>query len=272
MAHLADERTTVNRKPCIGWDNRLYDVTLSGAAAVGFPAIAARTYQTYEGWAPTGGTGNLTATMSTSITLGYVGALFMSTPDSATVQLYIDGEPIGFGVPAQGPVMWLLDDASATVVTIEVQGMTSGFVANLSAGPRLELPSKLYVGHTPITYGRDTVRTSGLSESGQYLGTIERRRSVATGVSMSNVEPQTYRDEIDAFVAQAQIRPHYWAWRSVIPGLDVLATLSPEINVDVTTPRTEVGYVTVPNAPTVSNEKSNGMMQIGWSLAGIEQR
>lgn len=280
MSHLQDLRANPQNRPVMAAANILSSASMSSTGAVaGFAALGARTYQTYEGWRPSGGTGRLTATASGSIT--YVGALFVSAPTNAKVQLFVNGARRGWSMPASGACLWLLDSVSASSVALDVSGLSTGHVANIMAGVRTELERNIYVGHTPITLGRNVQRVQGVSERGQYLGTIIRRRTLGTSVSMSNITPAYYRDTIDPTLRLLERQPMYFSWRQWIEaggsllteeGFGLLTEDREPIGYTVASPYDEIGYAWMDGDPAIANERANGMMSMSMGLSGMDGR
>ncbi|MCK4957754.1 MAG: hypothetical protein KAT00_00100 [Planctomycetes bacterium] len=147
--------------------------------------------------------------------------------------------------------MILFNVAAPTEVEIIITGATDpAKIAVLYLGKAIRLEREIYVGHTPITYGRQRKAINGLSENGQYLGQLVVRETLTTSVSLQNLTPAWYRSTLDAFFAEKPRRPCFWAWR-------------PEGYPD------EVGYAWVEGDPVPVNQRSNGMMSIVWQLRGI---
>lgn len=281
---LLDLRTTPTNQPVMAWKNAVRTSGMSGSSAVaGFSANAARTYQTYEGWRPTGGTGTLTSTFSQR-SINYVGATLVGTPTGSKLQLRISTNgstftTLGGLLNADTPALWLLDDtANVVAVRIEVFGMTTGYVANLMAGTRTELQRKLYVSHTPIKYGRETTRLRGVAENGSFMGTIIRRRTIGTSVSVENLTPAYYRDTLDPMFVALQEQPHYFAWRAWIAdpawitdenGKAITDESGVKLHDTTASPLDEVAYAWADPDPNMGNSRPNGMVQASWSLSGI---
>jgi hypothetical protein len=123
-------------------------------------------------------------------------------------------------------------------------------IAVLYAGLSTILQRDIYVGHTPITYGRGVETVGGYSESGQYLGEIVRRESRTTQVALKNLTPLWYRETLDPFFAQRPRRPAFWAWRpSTYPQ--------------------ETAFAWLNGSPRPVNARSNGMMSVTFDLEGI---
>lgn len=122
--------------------------------------------------------------------------------------------------------------------------------AVMYAGKLLVLQRRIYVGHTPITFGRRTTITNGMSESGQFLGRIVMGQFLVTEVSLQNLTPSWYRANMDPFVQAAREEPFFFAWR---PGG------YPE----------EVGYAWLTGDPSPVNSRSNGMMEVQLQMSGV---
>lgn len=123
-------------------------------------------------------------------------------------------------------------------------------IAVLYVGEILALQRRIYVGHTPFTYARNTTISSGRSENGQFLGRVIRREFRQSNVDLQNITPGWYRSHMEPFIESARARPFFWAWRpSQYPA--------------------EVGYAWLTNDVQVSNARANGMMQFSLSMQGV---
>jgi len=159
-------------------------------------------------------------------------------------------------VPAQSvsdkqALLFLNNIASPDTVEIIISGATSPpRIAVLYVGKALRLQRNIYVGHTPISYGRKRTAINGVSENGQYLGEIVVREMNMTSVNLQNLTPDWYRQNLDPFFALSPRVPCFWAWR-------------PSKYED------EVGYCWVEGDPQMSNQRSNGMVECSWNFKGI---
>jgi hypothetical protein len=148
-------------------------------------------------------------------------------------------------------ILFLRGIATPTTIEIVITGATEAAkIGVLYIGKKLELQRGLYVGHTPVTYGRDRVAVNGVSENGQYLGEIVVRQTNSTQVSLQNLTPEWYRSMLDPYFALSPRIPCFFAWK-------------PEKY------PAEVGYVWVEGNPKPTNQRSNGMMQIDWNFKGV---
>ena len=154
-------------------------------------------------------------------------------------------------VPNRDALLLILAVATPTTIQIVISGaQVAAKVAVVYAGKSLILERGLYVGHTPITYGRDRTAINGISENGQYLGEIVVRETNSTQVSLKNLTPLWYRENLDPFFSASPRAPCFWSWRSIdYPS--------------------EVGYCWTEGNPKPVNQLSNGMMSIDWNFKGI---
>ena len=154
-------------------------------------------------------------------------------------------------VPARQVLLYSINEAEPDGIRISIRNNpTPPSIAVLYAGVSTILQRNLYVGHTPITLGRNVSTVGGYSENGQYLGEVVRREGRSTSVQLSNLTPTWYRGELDPFIAQRPRKPAFFAWRpSSYPA--------------------EVGYVWLSGSPRPSNQRANGMMEISMEFEGI---
>ena len=147
-------------------------------------------------------------------------------------------------------LLFLQNPAFPDTVEIIISGATDApQIGVMYVGKSLRLERNIYVGHTPITYGRKRTSINGLSENGQYLGAIDVRQVNMTSVSLQNLTPIWYRTMLDPFFKLSPRPPCFWAWR-------------PETYPD------EVGFAWIEGDPSMSNQKSNGMVQADWTFKG----
>ena len=149
-------------------------------------------------------------------------------------------------------LLFLFASASPSTIQIDIRGATNAAkIAVVYVGQSVQLERDIYVGHTPINYGRDRSVVNGVSQSGEFLGEIVTNQSLSTNVSLQNLTPIWYRENLDPYFRQSPRLPCFWAWRPL-------------------TYATEVGYCWVEGNPRPVNQRSNGMMSISWNFRGIE--
>lgn len=167
------------------------------------------------------------------------GSTFVDLTDTQT---FANDDPIMFRFTKQNYTDIKIVFGAATAVALQV--------AVVFCGPLLTLQRKIYVGHTPINYGRQTVNVNGMSESGQFLGRLYVSGGRATSVSMKNLTPDWFRDFFDPFAIAAQETPFFFAWR-------------PDEYPD------EIGYCWMSSDPKMTNQSSNGLVSVDMNLGGI---
>jgi len=156
-----------------------------------------------------------------------------------------------FTVPSRQVLMFLFAEAEPDTIRIRIRNNSEApRIAVIYVGRVTLLQRRIYVGHTPVTMGRTVETVGGYSESGQYLGEVQRREGRQTSVSLQNLTPSWYRKTLDPFIAQRPRRPAFFAWRPESYG-------------------TEVGYVWLTGNPQPSNQRANGMMQIDMDFEAI---
>lgn len=129
-------------------------------------------------------------------------------------------------------------------------GVVPPSIGVLYVGRILAMQRRLYVGHTPFPQARSTDVSSGRSENGQFLGRVLRREFLETGADFQNLTPAWFRTNVDPFIESARVNPFFWAWR---PGDYPF----------------ETGFAWLKSDPQVSNQRSNGMMQMSFQFQGV---
>ena len=222
----------------------------------GFPATNLANPATAFGWEATTAVDQTITILNPSTTsIDYVGiARHNLSQPGLEVSIRFDGVVAqDFTVVSdKQALLFLFTSASPSTIQIDIRGITNpAKIAVLYIGRSLDLQRNIYVGHTPVNYGRDRSTINGVSQSGEFLGEIILDQTQSTSISLQNLTPEWYRSELDAFFAAKPRNPAFWAWR---PG-DYPA---------------EVGYCWVEGNPRPVNQRSNGMMSIDWNFRGIE--
>jgi hypothetical protein len=231
MGQIVDFRTTRTEAPVIAHRNYCADGTASSTgAAAGYPAAAAITYATYEGWRPSTNDNSITVTFSADRTINYIAAVYEGVECDDTIMVQAQYTVSGAGsatrvvksgqalyfLAAPGVTLWLLDDVEnvESITLVVLGGNTSSFrLATLMAGLRTELPRNIYVGATPLGYGRQTVLATNRAEDGGFLGRIVRRQSFSNSWQMANITASDYRSIIEPWARASTTQPFIMAWR-----------------------------------------------------------
>jgi hypothetical protein len=121
-------------------------------------------------------------------------------------------------------------------------------------GEVLTIPRRIYVGHTPLPYGREIEVGVGTSTNGQFLGRVLESVMFRTGVNFENLDPTFYREEFDPFVRACLDRPFFWAWRPQRYDTE-----------------TAFAWFSGNSVPVPQNQRENGWMSVSFNLEGVTQ-
>lgn len=238
----------------IAWQNRVTSANVTATSElISAPITNVSNPATAFGWHA-----ETTATQTITITLDgqeidFVGiAKHNLNQIGLTVDVRLNGVSVLFSSNfTEQAILFVLNTASPSTVEIVISGATvAPKIAVVYVGKAMKLERNIYVGHTPMNYGRNRSAINGVSENGQYLGEIVVRESRQTSVQLQNLTPAWYRSTLDPFFAAKPRQPCFFAWR-------------PASYPD------EVSYCWIEGDPTVSNQRSNGMMQASWNFRGI---
>jgi hypothetical protein len=153
--------------------------------------------------------------------------------------------------PSDGPLMFRFAPQAVASIRIRMKpGLAAPTAAVVYLGKLLVLQRRIYVGHTPMPYGRVLTVANHRSISGAFLGTIVLSQKTQTNIDLQNLTADWYRAHMEPFLLAAQEAPFFFAWR---PG----------------SYPNECGYAWLAGDPKVSNQRSNGMMQVSLDLGGI---
>jgi hypothetical protein len=249
------------RNPRIGWHNLVTFLNLAASSsAVGFPVTNLSNGATYLTWKATGtGTQTITVDLGEPTLVDYVGIArhnFATAGIGYVLQSSNDGTTWGDLDDSQTPtddgvILHQFEEVEARYIRLSLAaGSIPASIAVLHVGRILVCQRRIYVGHTPTPMGRESVVSTGLSESGQFLGRVRRRRLIAGKVALANLEPVWYRENFDPFAEVADVQPFFWAWRPL-------------------SYPSELAYCWAMDDVRSSNQRSNGMMQVEFSFQGI---
>lgn len=181
----------------------------------GFPFLSALNPATYESWRPTSpAVVNIDA--GEPVPVDYI-AMQQSGISLLTVEYSNDDidyvEAISYSPGGDGATMGLFPVTTARYWRITIAG-SSLRIIKLNLGRALAMQRAMYQGHSPINLSRITAVRPSVSETGQFLGSVEQRLGTATRASWDNLSAQWYRDNFDPFVAYGpRVFPFFFAWR-----------------------------------------------------------
>lgn len=148
-------------------------------------------------------------------------------------------------------IVWYFTAITADYWRIKITPLSGTYpkIGVVYIGEAVRLQRRIYVDHTPITYGRQTNVVHGMSERGDYLGRIVKNRVLSSSVEQENVTASYYRTIIEPFVKHADVdsKPYFFAWRPASYPV-------------------EVGYCWNTQNIVPSNQRSNGMMQFSINM------
>lgn len=249
---------TLPNNPRIGYRTILPDCTMAATGeAVGFPVdnlANPATYLPWKGDDAAGQTISITPTASTPVNylgiarhnLAGVQYTLQSSPDNSAWTTVVQATPSD-----NAPIVHAFDEVDQPYYRLVLgAGSVAPSIAVLYLGEILTIQRRIHVGHTPAQLGRVREISSGVSESGQYLGRVLRAETFETSVDLVNLTSTHFYDDIDPFLDLAAVTPFFWARRP---------TARPD----------EVVFAWMQGNPQVSNQRNNGMMQVSWKMQGI---
>lgn len=153
--------------------------------------------------------------------------------------------------PNDGPILMRFTPQAIAQIRVRLQpGTAAPKAAVVYCGALLVLQPRLYVGHTPMPYGRSLMTANPRSISGAFLGRIVLSEKTGTSIDLQNLTPAWYRTYMEPFLIAAKELPFFFAWRpSSYPY--------------------EVGYGWLAGDPKPVNQRNNGMMQVTLDLEGV---
>jgi hypothetical protein len=155
-------------------------------------------------------------------------------------------------VPNDAPIIFRFTEGDFTAFRINFEGTLSAppEAAVIYIGRILVLERKVWIEHTPITYGRLAKIANGRSESGNFLGRIVLNERNESSVNVQHISPTFYRTDIDPFIAASKEVPFFFAWRPArYPN--------------------ETGYAWMMNEPRVTHASPHGLMQLQLDMQGL---
>lgn len=196
----------------------------------------------------------ITLTNATATAVDYLGIARHNLGEiGAEIRIRFNGVTVRDWSPVsnQQSLLIIFEEATPTTIQVDLRNMSQAArIAVIYCGQSVKLQRNIYVGHTPVTYGRNRRAIQGVSQSGEYLGEVVLSETLSTQVSLQNLTPDWYRAELDPYFALNPRRPCFFAWR---PGKYPA----------------EVAYCWPTGNPQPVNQRSNGMMSINWTFTGI---
>lgn len=213
--------------PRIGYDTKVTSDTITADYEDSdHPLTNILDTNTFEYWKSTSyGTQYLTITLPVHTGIDYLavsGHNFRSALVRFTLQMrantsasWADVYPEITKFTGDEPLIIHFENTYNRYFRVKVYSTASTFpkITNLLLGKILTIPRHLYVGHSPLSHGRDIVMSRAESESGEFMGTVVRRRMLDGDAGLKNIPEKFFRSHIVPFINSAESRAFVWAWR-----------------------------------------------------------
>lgn len=233
----------------------------AGSPDPGFPVTNLANPSTNFRWRASNSAGRIITIQNAGASINYIGiARHNLNQENIQVRIDFNGVTVYDFQPVfnEQSLLFVFQEAMPTTIEIYIQDPSN---INASIGNPLEIAAiyvglgirlerNIYVGHTPITMGRNRTAINGVSQSGEYLGEIVTNQSLSTNVTLSNLTPSWYRSILDPFFKRNPRGPCFFAWRPA-------------------SYPSEVSYCWVTGNPRPENSRANGMMGVSFDLVGI---
>lgn len=253
-----------SRNPRIGWHTVLTATNIGASSTdASFPAANMVNPLTYQPWKSDDGVSEqqISVSLDASELVNYVGIAVHNFGSTGTT-FHVESSANGSDWTERTDEIAPTDDR---VIMVEFPDVTAQYfrlvltpgeeyeppqIAILHIGAMLRLPHRIYVGHVPAVFARETTLSTGFSEDGQFLGRVVRRQIFGTEVELQNLDAAWYRDSFEPFVEAATETPFFFAWRG-----DQFTN--------------EGALLWLMADPKPKNQRANGMMQVSLQVQGI---
>ena len=256
---LSDEDFNEN-SPLIGYINY---VTIANIAAENsdaeFPVTNLANSNTLLRWQAADTTEQvITVTLNGSEPVDYIG---LARHNLGSVQAHVSVEVDYSGswtevIPehvfgSDDPLIFRFEKETYDGVRIRIKSATAvPTIAVMYCGELTPVQRRIHNGHTPINLARLRDRRTGMSDTGEFLGTIIVGGKSSTTISLPFLTAAWYRSVFNVFARATEGEAWFFAWRPQDYPL-------------------EVGYVWRVGDVIPKNDKSNGMMTVSMNVAGI---
>ena len=223
------------------------------------PAWLTSTPSTAERWKTSSDNYHLWVANVNDAVCDYIGIAAMKGTfgSQIDVKVVIDGVLTQVYGPAiiidESPIFIMFEpgEVGAVAITFTSDTAFSLEVGNIHVGKSVFLPRNIYVGHTPINYGRQPQTEFSISDNSNFLGQVNTGVTLRSSVDMKNIPPAFYRELLyPKFHIPSETSPFFWAWR-------------PQSYPN------EVGFCWLTSPMSVANDMSNGYMSINFAMMGF---
>lgn len=265
MIRISDPSPTLDsRHPRIGYASLLLDIPGAVLAATSEtddePASNLRNPATYLRWrATSSATQNLDIDAGSAVTVGYwaIASHNLGTV-GATARLYYSDNAMSWTAAATGLApaddRVQIDEVAPTshrYWRLAITGASAApAIGVLYVGEILQVPTRVSVGHAPITLARKTQVVGGTSESGEFLGRRALRDAYQTQAAFGHLTLTWVNAHWKPFSQATRLRGFFWARRPVRDA-------------------DETAYCWTTDDPAASIAMANGMLQAQVSMQGM---
>ena len=223
------------------------------------PAWLTSTPSTAERWKTSSASYHIWVASLDDVKVDYIGIAAHRGLIGRQIRIvYVDDAGVGviygpFQITDSSPIFVNFEEIEPATIVVVFESVDdfSFEVGNIYVGKSVFLPRNIYVGHTPITFGRNASRLIENSDNGNYLGNVRTKVSLGSSVNMSNIDQDYYRSELfKQFHIPAEVRPFFWAWRPNDRPL-------------------EAGFCWTNGDVRVVNDSPNGDMALSFSMTGF---
>jgi hypothetical protein len=248
-----------NKPILAGQTKALADNTVATSENASYPAINMVNPNENQRWeSSTSSEQYITVTLSQDEYIDYIAFaghnfgdddfdLSVETFDGSTWVERLEPQPLTNNKPA----ILKIDPVLCSGVRLKIGASdTTPTISVLYAGLSVELERNIYVGHTPIPYGKTSNVVNGMSESGRFLGRIVIGENYNTDIELNNITPSFFRTKVNPFFIDAEEKPFFFAWR-------------PKDYND------EVGFAWFRQNGSMTNQLSNGFVNISFPISAV---
>jgi hypothetical protein len=251
--------------PIFGWETLITSGNVSATtAAAGFPASNLANPATTLRWqsepASPADDQYITVALSGDDATDYMGVAihnFGGAQIPVSVEGSTGGSPEWFELVQDtiqandDPLLFRWTPQNLTGVRLRMQpGTAAPYAAVVYVGKLLVLERGTHTDHVPINLARNDDTMLGISESGNFLGTVTIRESRMSSFALQHLRPDWYRANMDPFIAQCRRNPFFFAWRP---------TAHPK----------DVGYVISTNNPQPQRSFNTERFAVELSMTGV---
>lgn len=246
--------------PLIGWRNVVtLDALTASSETTDNPAANLTVPSTYARWeASAAADQTLTVTLNSANPVDYI-AIAGHNLGSAGITVAVEtdtGSGYSAYVPAttvdnDGPLIIQLAPKYLTGIKVKLAtGSAAPYISTFYVGRLLKLQRRIYVGHSPLSLNVNDEVTIGRSERGHFLGRVILSSTAQGSINLQNLSPDWVREHLMPWRRAGRDQPFFFAWR-------------PHKYPD------EVALCWFANNPSISNQRTNGMMQFSANIGGI---